>query len=282
MKEFIRQATPQELHFYQNILYPFQDEIFKIAKLYENKIYLTGGTALSRFYFNHRLSEDLDFFTTSDDLKLVATDFIARLKNKGFSIEIDRLELYFARFFVARNKCQIKVDFAREYNLWGKLVKTNLGININSLDDIGANKITAFEDRAEIKDIIDLYYITEKISFDRLLEIADMKRVPVPYETLLTINMEGISGLVFMIEQIDQKKLEFFINKLKRKVEDQIKKKEKQALNNTKRIIRKILWDFPPDARIANKQSIPVLKRRLEKLPLPEKTVLEKIVTSYC
>lgn len=29
--------------------------------------FLTGGTALSRFYYNHRYSDDLDFFVHNDD-----------------------------------------------------------------------------------------------------------------------------------------------------------------------------------------------------------------------
>lgn len=40
----------------------------KVLKLFTGKMedfYLAGGTALSRFYFNHRISYDLDFFTRS-------------------------------------------------------------------------------------------------------------------------------------------------------------------------------------------------------------------------
>jgi len=48
---------------------PEQREL--LLKLLENEIieksfFLTGGTALSVFYLGHRISEDLDFFTTSD------------------------------------------------------------------------------------------------------------------------------------------------------------------------------------------------------------------------
>jgi predicted nucleotidyltransferase component of viral defense system len=37
-----------------------QDEIFSIID--SDKFYLTGGTCLSRFYNQHRYSDDLDFF----------------------------------------------------------------------------------------------------------------------------------------------------------------------------------------------------------------------------
>jgi len=43
------------------VLYPAQDLILSLCSEYKY-LYLTGGTALARFYLNHRLSEDLDFF----------------------------------------------------------------------------------------------------------------------------------------------------------------------------------------------------------------------------
>jgi len=63
LAEYWRKATPAELDFYRTKLYPLQDRVFEVASLYEDAIYLTGGTALARFFFDHRLSEDLDFFT---------------------------------------------------------------------------------------------------------------------------------------------------------------------------------------------------------------------------
>ena len=48
------------------ILTPLQKKI--MGHLFQDKwfcrfFYLTGGTALSAFYFQHRFSEDLDFFS---------------------------------------------------------------------------------------------------------------------------------------------------------------------------------------------------------------------------
>ena len=52
--------------YYRDKLYPFQDGILKIVKELELPFYLTGGTALSRFYYNHRFSDDLDLFVNDD------------------------------------------------------------------------------------------------------------------------------------------------------------------------------------------------------------------------
>jgi predicted nucleotidyltransferase component of viral defense system len=47
---------------YYNRLYAFPDEIMKIIQRQGVHFYLTGGTALSRCYLNHRYSDDPDFF----------------------------------------------------------------------------------------------------------------------------------------------------------------------------------------------------------------------------
>jgi predicted nucleotidyltransferase component of viral defense system len=43
-------------------LYLTQDKVLLKLKPVLSSFYLTGGTALGRFYLNHRFSEDLDFF----------------------------------------------------------------------------------------------------------------------------------------------------------------------------------------------------------------------------
>ena len=128
---------------------------------------MTGGTALARFYFHHRLSEDLDFFVLTDDLKWLVTDLCARLNTQCGRIEIEKLEVYFARVYLVTEHVSLKIEFAREFNLLAGLSKTEHDIFINHLEDLGANKITAFEDRAHIKDMSDLYSITRQIPFEQ-------------------------------------------------------------------------------------------------------------------
>lgn len=227
MEEFYRLATPEELAFYTQTLYPLQDEVFRIAAVYGDKIYLTGDTALARFHFQHRLSEDLDFFTATDDLRLIATDLMARLQGDGFVVEVDRLDVYFARFFVRQGDVSLKIDFVREYNLIDPLQPIAAGIYLNSLEDIGANKISTFEDRAEIKDIVDLYYLTQTLPLERLFDLADRKRIPVAYEHLLTINAIGISGRVLLTKPLAAPTLTTFVEDLKRQTEAEIKKKSR-------------------------------------------------------
>jgi len=278
LAQFYRVATAEELNFYQNIFYPLQDKVFEVASVYGDKLYLTGGTALARFYFNHRLSDDLDFFTATDDLKIIANDMRLRLVEAGYTVEVSSLEVYFARFFVNGTGFKLKVEFAKEFNLFDPVIRTNKTIFINSLEDIGGNKIMAFEDRATIKDVIDLYYITQNVTWARLFEIADTKRVPVAYENLLTFNIMGISGQALVTESLPPEKLTTFVAELKHEVEAEVKKKEQFMTDTLNNWLPGLLWDFPRERRTINEYSIPILRQRLQKLPLPEKLALAKVL----
>jgi hypothetical protein len=278
LARFYRQAKPEELAFYTEVLYPLQDRVFRVATVYGNAIYLTGGTALARFHFRHRLSEDLDFFTTTDDLKLIVADMMARLSNQGYAVEVERLELYFARCYVALDDVRLKIDFAREFNLLGALEQTQSGIFVNPLEDIGANKISAFEDRAEMKDIVDLYYICRTCSLDRLFELTDRKRAPVPYESLLTINTIGVSGRVLTTQPLAEQELTRFLDELRQRTEEEVKKKELWAGEHLEQVINRLLWDFPPEERTLSAAARPVLRRRLRTLPLPARRALARVV----
>ena len=142
---------------------------------------------------------------------------------------------------------------------------------------MGANKVSAFEDRAEIKDIIDLYFITQTIPLERLFELADFKRIPVAYDRLLAINSQGISGKVLMRQDLEIQTLRDFLAFLKQRTEAEVKKKVELASQQIPELIDKLLWDFPKSDRSLNPASIPVLKRRLKSLSLPEKQALFKV-----
>ena len=47
---------------YRDKIYPLQDRILKVLEELDLDFYLTGGTALSRCYLQHRYSDDLVLF----------------------------------------------------------------------------------------------------------------------------------------------------------------------------------------------------------------------------
>lgn len=73
--------------FYNKILYPLQDRVIPLFK--DTPFYLTGGTTLSRGYYNHRYSDDLDYFVNDrDDFEKIADRVISRLLNDFGDLQI--------------------------------------------------------------------------------------------------------------------------------------------------------------------------------------------------
>ena len=93
---------------YYNRLYAFQDEIMKIIHSQGVDFYLTGGTALSRCYFNHRYSDDLDFFINrAPDFKKQAQRVVTALRRDNLRIEIGTASESFFRITVLKDKMQL-------------------------------------------------------------------------------------------------------------------------------------------------------------------------------
>ena len=71
--------------YYEETLYPFQNGVLEVISRCETRFYLTGGTALSRGYYQHRYSDDLDLFVNNDaDYKEQVEAVLSALCNAGF------------------------------------------------------------------------------------------------------------------------------------------------------------------------------------------------------
>lgn len=131
----------------------------------KNRFYWTGGTLLAIKYLQHRLSEDLDFF--SEELFSFAdiNPWVQKLKEKADFSHVetrkihDRWELLYTHH---ERKLRIELVY---YNHEKKTLKAREkwhGVLIDSLDDISANKTFAMIDRNEPKDLFDIYHIVHK------------------------------------------------------------------------------------------------------------------------
>ena len=105
----------------------FLSEIAK-SSLRES-FFLTGGTALSAFFLEHRLSEDLDFFTEEPErvqhVLPVLEDIVKRL---GVRIEIRRQFRTFLEVHLhGQDEQTIKCDFAQDspYRLQPKIISSS-------------------------------------------------------------------------------------------------------------------------------------------------------------
>jgi len=144
---------------YLNQLYPLQDKFLKFFNQYNNGLfYLTGGTALSRFYFQHRYSDDLDFFSMDElkDFRPIINKFLNSMKKENFTIETETVSDHFLRIFLKDNETSLKIDFVNEVAFhWGEFKNFPFFSHVDNAMNILANKMTCIS-RHEVKDIADI------------------------------------------------------------------------------------------------------------------------------
>jgi predicted nucleotidyltransferase component of viral defense system len=149
-------------------LYLLQDKFLDWWISLNLPFYLTGGTALGRFYLNHRYSEDLGFFINSN---AQYPEYIAVLKNKiakQFKTDLQQALFTddFTRFFITEDDQILKIELVNDVEYYpGKPANYRFGI-IDTPVNILANKLTAIVGRDEPKDIFDIVYISKRYSFN--------------------------------------------------------------------------------------------------------------------
>lgn len=142
--------------------------------------YLTGGTALARFYFHHRESVDLDLFTNQPDADFDALNraVLAILQALDLRIQSQVTTAAFLQYIVSDEiGVTLKVDVVRDVPVRFGDTRKISGIRLDSLENIGANKVLAVFGRTDAKDFIDLYWILQRttLSFDYLYTLAKEK-----------------------------------------------------------------------------------------------------------
>lgn len=114
---------------------------------------LVGGTALS-LKIGHRLSIDLDLFTTKDFDELA---MLAHLGNQH-PIKIREIDTNTMLLDIGN----VKVDIIAHKYSWQEPIETEEGVRLVSLCDIGAMKLHAiFQNGTRIKDFVDMHFLLE-------------------------------------------------------------------------------------------------------------------------
>ena len=162
----------------QGILKDWQKKVIRFIASSDqlSSFYLTGGTALAGYYLQHRVSDDLDFFSYEDiDLIFihkVAEDLkdIIGSKSMRFSRLYDRYQ-----FFYASDTDEYKVEFTKYP--FKQLSEVNVfdGLRTDSELDIAVNKLLTVVDRFDPKDFVDLYFLLQKHTLDELKEGVEKK-----------------------------------------------------------------------------------------------------------
>ena len=117
-----------------------------------------GGAALAGFYFGHRTTEVLDFFSPPGPLLAEAAGALHQASAAlGATVEPAITSPDFQRFIVHRGteSCVVDLVIDRAPTV-DQLKPTRSGIRIDTLREMAANKRCTVLGRAELKDLVDL------------------------------------------------------------------------------------------------------------------------------
>ncbi|OQX51421.1 hypothetical protein B5M47_01040 [candidate division CPR3 bacterium 4484_211] len=145
----------------------------------KDKFYWTGGTLLAHNYLHHRKSLDIDLFSEEAFSFEEINRFAQELKKQGKFTALKYQKISNRWEFLFANTENLRVEFVY-YNHEKRSLKPRkqlLGVYIDSLEDIAANKTFAYFDRNEPKDLFDIYFLLTKANFtpSELLNLTAQK-----------------------------------------------------------------------------------------------------------
>jgi hypothetical protein len=168
--------------YYEENLYPLQDGVMNILQHSGTDFFLTGGTALSRAYYNHRYSDDLDFFinqskTYDDQLNKV----LALLQENGYTWDTNKEYTRAKNFMTLKvrkdSETLLKLDFVNDLvPHYGEIIETGLFYRTDSIRNMLSNKLSAIF-RYAAKDIVDIREIAlhETVDWQTVINEARSK-----------------------------------------------------------------------------------------------------------
>jgi len=195
--------------------------------------YLTGGTALSEFYIGHRLSYDLDLFTSEKELILPFSRLMEeKLKTRDFTTTLIRRFQTFVEFEIGKEQDKTRVQLAYDSPFqFDHPVNSDIGVKINDYKDIVVDKLLAFFGRAEPRDAVDLFFILKKEDLWELTNLAFQKDPGFDFYWL-AVALEKVKDFpddierwpVKMLIKVEAKELKELFSTLAKKIMDKIKK----------------------------------------------------------
>lgn len=202
-------------------LYQLQDKFLSWWRSLGLPFYLTGGTALGRFYLNHRFSDDLDFFTNANTQY---AKYIAELNRKikgAFELNLQQ-SLFaddFTRFFITEDDVFLKIELINDIEYYaGKPLAYKYGF-IDTPLNILSNKLTALVGRDEPKDIFDIIHLSTSYSFSWRDVFFHAKQKAVINELdverrLASFQIEWLENVNWLSVPIDSERYKLLLNKI--------------------------------------------------------------------
>lgn len=152
--------------FFQEVLDKKRLEILEKMEEFKNMWFILWWWTALALLFWHRESIDFDFFISDniDNEKL-----FKKIINIFEWYEVIKTYEEKNTLYVLINEVKISFFTYNYKNIWN-IIETPY-FNIYSIEDIGAMKLWAIQNRATNKDYVDLYYIIKNIWLEKLINI---------------------------------------------------------------------------------------------------------------
>lgn len=220
------------------VLTPKQLDFLELAQAQTSiskNFYLTGGTALSEFYFKHRLSEDIDLFSEKEVNTRAVHDFLKAISPKLGILKI--VEQNFLGLYTYKLHYQdggmLKIDF--NYYPFPRIEKGVFfkNLEISSIYDIAVNKVHTVGMKPRARDYVDLYFILTRskekpVKYLQRMRIDSQAKFDWPLEVKnLAVALTRVSDLKDkdlpkMLVLFDKNKMEKFFLELAKSLEKDI------------------------------------------------------------
>ena len=139
-------------------------QMFAAQEDLTNTYVLSGGTALAAFHLQHRRSDDLDFFSIEPVDALRVRRFAEDVRKHLGASTLETHRLYDRHIFLCSARAEeiLKMEFTQYPYQHLEVSHVHDGVRVESLRDIGADKLAALLDRFEPKDYYDLYVLLQQ------------------------------------------------------------------------------------------------------------------------
>ncbi|OGX39314.1 MAG: hypothetical protein A3G91_04805 [Omnitrophica WOR_2 bacterium RIFCSPLOWO2_12_FULL_50_9] len=219
------------------LISPVQEKILQdFGKVKDsNQFYLTGGTALAYFYLNHRQSNDLDFFTSAEEIiDPFSRQLEKHLAAQGFESQRQRSFHFFVELIVSlkgeTTLIHLALDSAFRFEP-ARIFPGYPDLKVDGLTDIASNKLLALFGRAALRDFIDVYFLLQDRRFSReqLAEAArqkdpgfDLYWLGVAFERIHTFPADS-PDMLLLLQPVKFKELENFFDKWRQEIARELK-----------------------------------------------------------
>ncbi len=132
---------------------------------------------MAEFYLGHRISFDLDIFTTQESLiRPFSLQMEYHLQEEGLKVRITRRFTTLVETIVTAGDEDVRLDLALDTPFrFASPLPTVYGVFVNDFEDLKAEKTLAYYGRAEMRDAVDLHFLLKSFPLKTLIDLASQK-----------------------------------------------------------------------------------------------------------